>query len=393
MRAILSVADKEGMEAFARGLSALGVELVSTGGTAQALEQAGIPVRAVSEVTGFPEILGGRVKTLHPAIHGGILARRDDEAHMAELRAQGIEPVDLVICNLYPFADVLARGETALEKLLEEIDIGGVTLVRAAAKNFPHVTVLVRPQDYQTVLAELEADGATRLETRRRLAALAFQHTALYDTLIAEHLRRGVPIKTFPEELTLGLRRLRGLRYGENPHQASALYAWSGMAPGLSEQSSKNGNGSTAGPATPAAIATVAGARLLQGKELSFNNRLDLDAALACVSCFTVTTTVVVKHTNPCGLACGDTLVESYRHAHAGDPVSAYGGILGFNREVDEATAVDISQIFYEAIIAPSYSDEALAILSQKKNLRLLATDTPIGPSAGAVDAHDPYRL
>jgi phosphoribosylaminoimidazolecarboxamide formyltransferase/IMP cyclohydrolase len=392
MRAILSVADKEGMEAFARGLFDLGIDLISTGGTARMLVEAGIPVKLVSEVTGFPEILGGRVKTLHPAVHGGILARRDDEGHMAELREQKIEPVDLVVCNLYPFADVLARGETDLATLLEEVDIGGVTLLRAAAKNFPHVTVVVRPEDYLAVLTELQSEGTTSLKTRRHLAAIAFQHTALYDTLIAEYLRKGEPTELFPDEFTLGLRRLRSLRYGENPHQQSALYVWSGMAPTLSEDAGTNGN-ATHHAAGSAQMPSVAGARLLQGKELSFNNLLDLDAALACVASFTVPASVVVKHTNPCGLACGDTLVESYRRAHAGDPVSAYGGILGFNRAVDEATAAEIAQIFYEAIVAPDYSAAAFDILGQRKNLRLLATGKPIGPASIVADARDPHRL
>jgi phosphoribosylaminoimidazolecarboxamide formyltransferase/IMP cyclohydrolase len=393
MRAILSVADKDGMEAFAHGLSVLDVELISTGGTAELLVQAGLPVRTVAEVTGYPEILGGRVKTLHPIVHGGILAKRDDERQMAELRDRDIAPIDLVVCNLYPFVDLLATGETDLATLLEEIDIGGVTLLRAAAKNFPHVTVIVRPQDYMPVLEELRAEGTTQLETRRRLAAIAFQHTALYDTLIAEYLRKDASNDLFPEELTLGLRRLRALRYGENPHQQSALYVWSGMAPTLGQDAGLAGNGASRKHTRPMLLPSVAGAKVLHGKELSFNNLLDLNAALDCVSSFTVPAAVVVKHTNPCGLACGDTLVESYRHAHAGDPVSAYGGILGFNREVDAATAIEASQIFYEAIIAPGYSDEALEILGRKRDLRLLATGSPIGPAVLATEARDPYRL
>ena len=392
MRAILSVADKEGLEAFAHGLSAMDVELISTGGTADVLRQSGLSVRTVAEVTGFPEILGGRVKTLHPAVHGGILARRDDESQMAELREQKITPIDIVVCNLYPFADALAHGETDTVRLLEEIDIGGVTLLRAAAKNYPHVTVVVRPQDYSTLLDELQAEGTTKLETRRRLAAIAFQHTALYDTLIAEYLRKGTSEELFADELTLGLRRLRTLRYGENPHQQSALYVWSGMAPALSQESGRNGTGASAWAASTLP-ASVAGAKVLHGKELSFNNLLDLDAALACVSSFTATAAVVVKHTNPCGLACCDTLAESYLHAHAGDPVSAYGGIVGFNREVDAETAVEVSQIFYNALIAPSYSPEALEILARKRDLLLLATGAPIGPARLASGALDPRRL
>ncbi len=398
MRALLSVADKEGLVPFARGLGELGIELYSTGGTARELMDAGIAVKSVSEITGFPEILGGRVKTLHPAVHGGILARRDDAGHMAELAKHGIAPIDLVVCNLYPFAEAVARGDATLEQALEEIDIGGVTLLRAAAKNFPAVTVVVRPEDYGVVLDELATMGETLAETRRRLAAIAFQHTALYDTAIAEYLRRGTQDELFPPELTFGMKRLFTLRYGENPHQAAALYAWGRTPAGLDEhadravttaQGAHAGNGATGAKAPP----SVAGARLLQGKELSFNNLIDLDAALNAVASFASPTAVVIKHTNPCGLACGDTLVESYRRAHGGDPVSAYGGILGFNRPVDEATASELSQIFYEAIIAPGYTPEALAILTPKKNLRLLATDIPIGPATVATDAHDPYRL
>jgi phosphoribosylaminoimidazolecarboxamide formyltransferase/IMP cyclohydrolase len=379
MRAVLSVEDKAGIVDFARSLSALGVELISTGRTAAALSDAGVPVRAVADVTGFPEILGGRVKTLHPAIHGGILARRDDDAQMAELSAHGFAPIDLVVCNLYPFAHAVSRPGVTLEHALENIDIGGVTLLRAAAKNFPSVTVVTSPDDYGDVLAEIEAHGNTLPETRRRLALAAFSHTALYDTMIAEYLRRDAANALLPERLTVGLYRLQSLRYGENPHQQAALYALAG-AP-LAEAGAQ--------PSLP----TVAGAHVLHGKELSFNNLLDLDAALNAVASFTSPATVVVKHTNPCGLACSDTLAESYRRAHAGDPVSAYGGILGFNREVDEETAGEVAQIFYEAIIAPAYSPEALAILTKKKNLRLLATNTPIGPTAVSAQAVDPRRL
>ncbi|MGH2486471.1 MAG: bifunctional phosphoribosylaminoimidazolecarboxamide formyltransferase/IMP cyclohydrolase, partial [Ktedonobacterales bacterium] len=226
MRALLSVSDKTGIETLARALHSRGCELVSTGGTAQTLDVAGIPVRSVSDVTGFPEILGGRVKTLHPAIHGGILARRADDEHMGELDAHGIAPIDMVVCNLYPFADTIAGPDVTLETALENIDIGGVTLLRAAAKNFREVVVIVRPADYPGVLAELEDDGAVGFETRRRLAAIAFQHTALYDTAIAEYVREGTDEALFPAELTVGLRRLQSLRFGENPHQQAALYGW-----------------------------------------------------------------------------------------------------------------------------------------------------------------------
>ena len=377
MRALLSVADKTGIERFARGLHDLGVELVATGKTAALLADAGIPVTPVEDVTGFPELLGGRVKTLHPAIHAGILAKRDDAGQMAEIAARGIGAIDLVACNLYPFERTAARPGTTLEAALEEIDIGGVTLLRAAAKNFPSVTVVVRSEDFEPVLDELRAQGCTSLETRRRLAAVAFAHTALYDTAIAGYLRRDVADALFPDALTLGLRRQQTLHYGENPHQLAALYHWAGDGSG-------SGAGDSSGAIRVPTVPTIAGARQLHGKELSFNNLLDLDAALAAAASFTAPTAVVIKHTNPCGLACADTLVEAHRRAHAGDPVSAYGGIVGFNREVDGETATEMSQIFYEAILAPGFTPEALEILVLKKNLRLLATGTPIGPAAVA---------
>lgn len=390
MRALISVADKTGIETLARGLAALGIDIISTGKTAEALGEAGITCRLVADITGFPEILGGRVKTLHPAVHGGILAKRDDEEHMEELARHQIVPIDIVVCNLYPFADVIARPDTALSEALENIDIGGVSLLRAAAKNFVSVTVLARPQDYPSVLNELETTGVTGVETRKRLATIAFQHTALYDTAIADFLREQTPGEAMPSEFTIGLRRLRTLRYGENPHQQAALYSWGGHGYGLGEDDPP---AEGEHPERVEHVPTVAGAHMLAGKELSFNNLLDLDAALHCVASFTAPTTVIIKHTNPCGLACADSLLEAYRHAHAGDPISAYGGILGFNRDVDEETASELSSMFYEAIIAPGYSDSARDILSRKKNLRLLATDLPIGPTGFAAGPSDPYRL
>jgi phosphoribosylaminoimidazolecarboxamide formyltransferase/IMP cyclohydrolase len=392
MRALLSVEDKTGIETLARGLVALGADIISTGRTARVLEDAGVPVRAVSDVTGFPEILGGRVKTLHPAIHGGILARRNDEGHMAELQQHGIAPIDIVVCNLYPFTDTVAQTGVTLETALENIDIGGVALLRAAAKNFQSVAVIVRPEDYVDVLSELEANGATSEETRRRLAALAFQHTASYDTAIAQYLRRGTTGALLPEEMTLSLRRLQTLRYGENPHQVAALYAWGCRGDGLRSEASAAAV-EAGGRSASATYPTVAGASLLSGKELSFNNLLDLDAALHAVSSFPVPAAVVIKHTNPCGLACNESLAEAYRRAHSGDTVSAYGGVLGFNRVVDVNTASEVVQLFYEAVIAPGYTPDALDILMTKKNMRVLATNTPIGPSAVATLDDDPHRL
>ncbi|HZC05140.1 MAG TPA: bifunctional phosphoribosylaminoimidazolecarboxamide formyltransferase/IMP cyclohydrolase [Ktedonobacterales bacterium] len=395
MRAIISVDNKQGVEAFAAGLAQQGVEIYSTGNTMRALEAANVPVRSISDLTGFPEILGGRVKTLHPAVHAGVLARRDDPAHMDELQRHGIQPIDIVVCNLYPFTETIARPGVTLQDAIEKIDIGGVTLLRAAAKNFASVTVIARPDDYEEALIELESKGTFSLETRRRLATIAFQITALYDTAIAAYLRRGQEDAAFPDHMTLGLRRLRKLRYGENPHQAAALYGWAQDHGGLDERADE-ATGADVAPHAAASVASVAGSHMLHGKELGYNNLLDLDAALGAVASFSAPTTVVIKHTNPCGLACGDTLVQSYIRANAGDPVSAYGGVLGFNREVDEATANEVSQLFYEAVIAPSYSDAALAVLTRKKNIRLLATNAPIGPASPAslaANAFDVSRM
>jgi phosphoribosylaminoimidazolecarboxamide formyltransferase/IMP cyclohydrolase len=363
MRAILSAANREGLVELAQRLRARGVTLFSTSGTGNALQEAGVAVEPVSKVTQFPEILNGRVKTLHPAIYGGILARRRLPEHMNELASHDIQPIDIVAVNLYPFAETIAQPTTTLNEALEQIDIGGVTLIRAAAKNFEDVIVLVRPQDYEPVMQEWEQQGEVSLETRRRLAAIAFQHTALYDSTIAEYLR-GSSSTLFPDELTLPLQLIQPLRYGENPHQKAAFYRWGGVP-------------------TPQSTPTIAGAEVLHGKELSYNNLLDLSAALETVASFTAPTVAIIKHTNPCGLACDDALAEAYRKAHAGDPISAYGGIIGSNRKIDEATAREISQLFYEAIIAPNFTPEALDILRAKKNLRLLATHCPIEPKPG----------
>src|SRR5579875_814194 len=362
MRAIISVADREGLADLARELRTHNVAIFSTGGTRKALQKEGIQAESVSELTNFPEILDGRVKTLHPAILGGILARRDLPRHEDELKVHGIAPIDIVVVNLYPFTETIARQNATLAEAQEQIDIGGVTLVRAAAKNFQDVLVLVRPQDYASVMQEWREQGEVSLETRRRLAAIAFQHTASYDTVIAEYLR-GSTGEYFPESLTLPLERIQTLRYGENPHQQAAFYRWGGP------------------PASPRRP-SLANAEVLHGKELSYNNLLDLDSALAVVQSFTAPTVAIIKHTNPCGLACDDVLVEAYKKAHAGDPISAYGGIIGCNQIVDEATAEEISHLFYEAVIAPEFSPEALAILRRKKNLRLLATHCPVEPKA-----------
>ncbi len=362
MRAIMSVADRTGLGELARELQSHDVTMYATSGTLSTLKSAGYEAESVSALTHFPEILDGRVKTLHPAIFGGILARRDLPAHIDQLQEHGIPQIDLVAVNLYPFAETVARPETTLSEAQEQIDIGGVSLIRAAAKNFQDVIVLVRPQDYEAVMQEWSEQGEVSLETRRRLAAIAFQHTASYDSAIAEYLR--IPsIDYFPEGLTLPLQRVQTLRYGENPHQRAAFYRWAETTPGGS-------------------VPTIAGSEVLHGKELSFNNLIDLDAALSAASSFTAPTVVIIKHTNPCGLACDDVLVEAYKKAHGGDPISAYGGIIGSNRVIDAPTAREIHQLFYEAIIAPDYTPDALQILREKKNLRILATHCPIEPKA-----------
>jgi len=347
--ALLSVSDKRGLVPFARGLVRLGFRLLSTGGTLEALKGAGIPATQVSEHTQSPEILGGRVKTLHPRIHGGILGRLELEADRAEMKAHGIEPISLVAVNLYPFRQTVASGAPEAE-VIEQIDIGGPAMVRASAKNFRHVAVVVDPDDYGAVLAELEKGGAVGEQTRRALMRKAFAHTAAYDASISAWLsaQAGEP---FPGELSLSFRKAQELRYGENPHQRGAFYR---------EHSA---------PAEP----TVAFAKVLQGKELSYNNILDLDAALGLVLEFPERPAVVIiKHNTPCGVAVDDVLVKAYRTARAVDEVSAFGGIVALNREVDEATAQAMAETFLEAVIAPSYSAAALQVLAAKKNLRLL---------------------
>ena len=353
MKAIISVSNKAGVVELARGLAELKFEVYSTGGTHKALDEAGVAVGSVSDITGFPAILDGRVKTLHPAVHGGILARRDRPAHMEELARSGIGAIDLVAVNLYPFVQTVVREGVSLEEALENIDIGGPTMIRAAAKNFPHVLVLVDPADYPRALELLRA-GQVSLDERRRLALKAFQHVASYDTAIAQYLRADA--EAFPEEMTLPLRKLFSLRYGENPHQKAAVYReesvlWGGQAWG------------------------IAAAEQLHGKELSYNNFLDAEAAWRAALDFASPTAVVVKHTNPCGLASHNDLTEAYRRALAGDPVSAFGGIVAVNRELTAAVAAEMAKTFYEIVVAPAFAEEALAILRKKQDLRILRVD------------------
>jgi len=360
-RALISVSDKTGLIDFARGLSRKGVEIISTGGTARALREAGIEVRDVSELTGFPEILGGRVKTLHPKVHGGLLAIRDDSDHQRQVEANDIQYIDMVVVNLYPFRETVAREEVTVEDAIENIDIGGPSMIRSAAKNFEDVVVVVDPSDYGIVAAELDASaGQVSNSTRLRLARRAFETTARYDAAIAEFLEGSVVLDPaseqlrvekpagLPAALTVFAKKSMDLRYGENPHQRAALYS------------------------TPNSNAGIAGAEKLQGKELSFNNLIDLEAAWSLVSEFTETACAIIKHTNPCGAATAADVREAFEKARGTDPVSAFGGIIGFNRTVTESAARTIGETFFEAIAAADYEPAALEVLASKKNLRVM---------------------
>jgi len=358
-RALISVSDKRGAAEFARRLQALGWEIVSTGGTARLLREAGVAVTPVEAVTGFPEILDGRVKTLHPAVHAGILARRDRPEHLEALVRLGLGTFDLVCVNLYPFEETVQAG-AGLEEALEQIDIGGPAMLRAAAKNHQGVIPVCSPDDYDEVAAALAAGGLT-LEQRRRLAARAFAHTAYYDAVIANHLGAGTGLDPWPERTALPLVRRQGLRYGENPHQDAALYA---EAPG------------------PAA--GLPGARQLQGKELSYNNLLDAAAAWEAVVEFDRPAAVAVKHGTPCGIAVAGDARTAFQRARDADPVSIFGGIVAFNRPVDAAAAEALADLFLEVVLAPGFDEEALTLLSRRKNLRLLVMDQQ--PGRGRLD-------
>jgi phosphoribosylaminoimidazolecarboxamide formyltransferase/IMP cyclohydrolase len=355
MRVLISVTDKTGVIEFARALAALGAELISTGGTARLLRDAGLPVRDVSEVTGFPEMLDGRLKTLHPKIHGGILAVRSNPDHALSLAQHSITPIDMVVVNLYRFADAAAKPGATIEDLIENIDIGGPAMIRSAAKNYAGVAVVVSPADYPAIAEELRSSaGKLSPETRWRLAKKAFHTTADYDAAISARLEQIDTPGPLPAELNLRAPKLRDLRYGENPHQSAALYG----APG----------------------AGLAGAAQLHGKQLSYNNLVDLDAAFQLVYEFDSPAVAIVKHTNPCGCAEQPSLAEAWRKALECDPVSAFGGVIGVNRAVDAEAAREIAKIFVEAIAAPGYSPEALEILSVKKNLRLMQVSPAAGP-------------
>ena len=362
-RALLSVSDKTGLVPFARRLAAKGVELLSTGGTQRALAEAGLTVVPVGEYTQAPEILSGRVKTLHPRVHGGILYRRGLEGDEADVRARDIPPIDLVVVNLYPFREAVAAGKP-FEDCVEEIDIGGPTMVRSAAKNWAHVGVVVDPTDYERVAEELERDGALSEPLRFDLMKKAFAHTAAYDGAISEYLTSratpAAPPDRFPGTLAVVYRKVQDLRYGENPHQGGAVYR------------------AAREPEEP----TVSFARVLQGKELSYNNLLDLEAALACAKEFDEVACVIIKHNTPCGVAAAGSAAEAFARARACDPVSAFGGIVALNRPVDAAAAKELNDLFLECVIAPAYEPEARALLSGKKNLRLLESPRLGAPRA-----------
>jgi phosphoribosylaminoimidazolecarboxamide formyltransferase/IMP cyclohydrolase len=352
-RAIVSVSDKEGIIDFARGLEELGIEIISTGGTARILQKEKIKVTSISEVTGFPEILEGRVKTLHPFIFGGILAKRESALHQKQIKEQNINQIDLVVVNLYPFEKTISKKEVTLDEAIENIDIGGPSLLRAAAKNYQDVTVVIKPSSYPVIMNELkENNGEISLKTKKKLAVEVFEHTAFYDAMISKYLRKNMVEEEvlFPENLNMLAKKKLDLRYGENPHQSASFY----REPFVNE-------------------ANLGDAVQLGGKELSFNNLVDLNGVLEIIKDFSEPTVVFVKHTNPCGLASADSICDAYQRAYAGDPLSAYGSIIGINRVVDVELAQLINDTtFVEAILAPDYKEDALEILRKKKNRRII---------------------
>lgn len=347
-RALISVFDKTGIVDFAKSLDAMGWEIISTGGTSKTLKAEGIKVMDISDLTKFPECFDGRVKTLHPNVEGGILAIRDNDNHKKQMAELGVEPIDIVVCNLYPFKQTILKPGVSHEEIIENIDIGGPTMIRAAAKNYKFVTVITDPEDYNLVINELKAKGDTSAETKEMLAAKVFIHTSHYDALIAGYFSEKLNIK-YPKTITLTYEKKQDLRYGENPHQSAAFYT-----------SVKGTEG------------TLTAAIQLHGKELSYNNIGDTDGALETLKEFDEPTIVAAKHANPCGVGSASTLVEAYRRAYEADPVSIFGGIVAANREIDAATATEMAKIFLEVVVAPSFSKEALEILTKKKNIRLL---------------------
>ena len=364
-QALLSVSDKTGVLEFAQGLARFGVRLISTGGTAKLLRDAGLDVTEVADYTGFPEMLDGRVKTLHPNVHAGILARRDVPEHMQSMAASGLATIDLVAVNLYPFRETVARPDCTLAEAIENIDIGGPAMVRSSAKNYQHVTIVTDPADYGSVLHEMDAaNGAVGAETRFRLAQKAFSHTAAYDSAISNYLTAIAPDgsrEEFPQRYNAQFDRVQTLRYGENPHQEAAFYRDAQPAPG-----------------------GIASYRQLQGKALSYNNIADADAAWECVKTFATPACVIVKHANPCGVAVGADPLAAYRKAHATDPTSAFGGIIAFNRALDADAASAVTQQFVEVLIAPEVSAAARAVLAKKTNVRVL--EVPLADGANEWD-------
>ncbi len=347
-RALLSVSDKKGIIEFAKELRSLGFELISTGGTKRVLEQAGLQVISISEITGFPEIMDGRLKTLHPNIFGGLLGIRDNNEHMEQLKKHGISLIDLVVVNLYPFKETISKPDVTWEEAIENIDIGGPSMLRAAAKNYQDVAVIVDPDDYSAVLEELTVNNEVGIEVKKKLAAKVFRHTAAYDSYIAQYVTEQVE-ESFPDKLTLTYEKVQNLRYGENPHQKASFYKQDLIKQGLPL------------------------AKQLHGKELSYNNIQDTNAAWQIVKEYKEQPVVVaVKHMNPCGIAVGKTLFEAFNKAYDADPISIFGGIVATNQEIDEETAIQLKEIFLEVIIAPKFLDKAIDILSEKKNIRLL---------------------
>lgn len=350
-RALISVSDKTGIVELAQTLESKGVEIISTGGTKRALDEAGVQTIGIEEVTGFPEMMDGRVKTLHPLIHGGLLGRRDVDSHVAAMDEHNIQPIDYVIVNLYPFKETISKEEVALEEAIENIDIGGPSMLRSAAKNYDAVTVVVDAEDYDEVIEEIKTDGKTSFETRQRLAAKVFRHTASYDSLIAQYLTDVVGEKE-PEKLTVTYEKKQSLRYGENSHQEATFYE------------------------EPLAVNySIAQAEQLHGKALSYNNIKDADAAIRIARDFDESVAVALKHMNPCGVGVGQDVEQAFDRAYEADPVSIFGGIVVVNGEVTKALAEKLHKIFLEIVIAPSFSEEALAVLTKKKNIRLLELD------------------
>jgi len=352
-QALISVSDKTGVADFAKGLNNLGINILSTGGTADVLSKAGIPIREVSDVTGFPEMLDGRVKTLHPIIHAGILAKRENKSHMDTIKKHDIKTIDILVCNLYPFEKTIKNPKVGIDEVIENIDIGGPTLIRAAAKNYQDVIVVTNIDQYSYVLKTLKEEGTLSLGQKEKLALEAFAHTAQYDSIISNYLRNIWTDEKLPKNNSIALRKIQDMRYGENPHLAGGFYK---SLPETNE---------------PCITNTVK----LQGKELSYNNILDTDCAIECIKEFLEPTCVIIKHATPCGIASAKKLLKAWKDAYATDTYSPFGGIISFNKEIDKDVAEELSRLFLEVIVAPSFTKEALQIFSKKKNLRILALE------------------